>query len=295
MKRLHEKLQAGRPLICDGAMGTFLQKKGLRPGECPELWCLERPEDVKAIHRAYREAGSDIVECNSFGGTRYKLEAFGLADRVAEINRAAAALAREIAGEDQLVLGSAGPTGQFMAPLGLATEDDMVAAFAEQMTALQDGGADCVILETMTALEEALAAVRAVRENTDLAVMVSFTFDPQANGGYATMMGVRPESFAEAALEAGVDVIGANCGTGPDHMIEIVGQLRAAALDAPIIAMPNAGMPVLEGGETVFKETPEEMAAKAPRLVEAGATIVGGCCGTGPEHIAAMRKAVLDA
>lgn len=295
MRTLMERLGQGKVVICDGAMGTMLQRKGLKPGECPELWCVERAGDIADIHRAYREAGSDIVECNSFGGTRYKLQAFGLEERVAEINRAAAVVAREVAADTQQVLGSVGPTGQFMAPLGTVREEDMVEAFREQVVALEAGGADCAIVETMTSLEEALAAVRAIREHTSLTVIVSFSFDPQANGGYATMMGVRPESFAEAAVEAGADIIGANCGTGPEHMIEIVSQLRDAAPDIPLIAMPNAGMPVLEHGETVFKQTPEQMAEAAPRLVEAGASIIGGCCGTGPEHIAAIRRAVLGA
>ncbi len=293
MKNMMERLNAGEILFCDGAMGTFLQDKGLKPGECPELWCIERADDIRDIHRQYRQAGSDIVECNSFGGSRYKLKHYGLDDRAAEINQAAAAVAREVAGEDQYVLGSAGPTGEFMAPLGLETEENFYDAFREQITAFEAGGADAVIIETMTALEEAAVAVKAAKENTKLVVMASFTFDPQVHGGYASMMGVTPEKFAETIIEAGADIIGANCGTGPDHMINVVKLLRAAAPDMPIIAMPNAGMPVIENGQTVFKETPEAMASKAPLLVEASANIVGGCCGTGPEHIAAMKKAIL--
>ncbi len=293
MQNILEKLKSGQILFCDGAMGTFLQAKGLKPGECPELWCVERPDDVRDIHRQYRQAGSDIVECNSFGGSRYKLKHYDLADRAGEINQAAAAVAREVAGDDQYVLGSAGPTGEFMAPLGLETEENFYEAFREQITAFEAGGADAVIIETMTALEEAAVAVRAAKENTNLVVMASFTFDPQKGGGYASMMGVTPEKFAEAIIEAGADIIGTNCGTGPDHMIEIVKILRATAPDMPIIAMANAGMPVIENGQTVFKETPEAMASKAPLLVAAGANIIGGCCGTGPAHIAAMKKAVL--
>jgi len=293
MDKILDRLKAGEVLVCDGAMGTFLQAKGLEPGTCPELWCLERADAVRDIHAQYRAAGSDIVETNSFGGTRYKLQLYGLAAQTVEINRAAAALAREVAGDSQYVLGSVGPTGEFMAPLGSETEADFYAAFSEQVIALEQGGADLVIIESMTAVEEAAAAVRAAKENTALTVIVSFTFDPRIDGGYASMMGVTPARFAAELTAAGADIIGTNCGTGPDHMIEVVRLLRAAAApEIPVLAMPNAGMPELENGVTVFRATPAEVGAKARALVAAGAGIVGGCCGTGPAHIAAICQAV---
>jgi 5-methyltetrahydrofolate--homocysteine methyltransferase len=292
MRSMLDRLAAGEILICDGAMGTLLQARGLQPGECPELWCVERPDDVRDVHRAYRAAGSDIAECNSFGGSRYKLRHYGLEGRATEINRAAAAVARDVAGTTQHVLGSVGPTGEFMEPYGSETEQAFVDAFVEQIAALRDGGADAVILETMTGVEEVAAAIRAARDVGDLAVLASFTFAPQAGGGYATMMGVTPEQAAERAVTAGADVVGANCGTGPGPMVEVIRRMRAAVSGVPILAMPNAGMPVLEEGRTVFRETPQQMADSARRLVEAGATIIGGCCGTTAAHIRAMREAV---
>jgi len=291
MQGLLERVRAGEILLCDGAMGTMLQDRGLEPGTCPELWCLERPDDVVAIHQAYREAGSDMVECNSFGATAYKLSHYGLVDRCREINAAAARLARSVAGDSQYVLGSMGPTGAMLEPYGDETEADFHVAFAEQAAGLQEGGADAVIIETMTALEEALVALQAVRDAaSDLVCIASMTFDPVATGGYATMMGVRPEAFAEACLEAGADVIATNCGTGIDDMARILQALRVVTGDhVPLMAMPNAGMPVMEQGKTVFRETPDQMARKVGLLLEAGARIIGGCCGTSPAHIAAIR------
>ena len=290
MERL-ENRAAGSILVCDGAMGTELQRRGLVAGECPELWCVEKPELVREIHQAYRDAGSGIVETNTFCASGYKLKKFGLEERVAEICRAGAALARSVAGDTQYVLASMGPTGEFMQPLGLETEESFYAAFAVQARAFGEGGADAVIVETMTGIEECCVGIRAVRENTGLTCIASFTFDPLADGRYASMMGVFPDQFAEQALAAGAHIVGSNCGLGPDHMVAIVRQIRKAAGDAPILAMPNAGMPVLVDGSTLFPEDPETFASKAAALVEAGASIIGGCCGTTPAHIAALARA----
>lgn len=288
MQRLEERARDG-VLICDGGMGTQLQALGLPAGACPEAWCLEYPDRVRSVHQAYRDAGSAIVETNTFGGNRYKLSHYGLEGEAETLNRTGAALARQVAGDTQYVMASMGPTGMFMEPYGEETEASFYAAFAAQAKAFEAGGADAVIVETMMAIEECCVAVRAVRENTGLTCLASFTFDPQPGGGYASMMGVTPEQFAEQALAAGAHIVGSNCGTGADHMIAVIARLRAVT-PVPLIAMPNAGMPELVNGETVFPETPEEMAVKAVRLAEAGASIIGGCCGTTPAHIAAIAR-----
>ena len=277
-------------MISDGAMGTYLQAKGLKPGECPESWCITHPEVVQGIHEAYIAAGSDIVETNSFGGTWYKLKPFGLADKVRELNKAAAVLAKQAIAGKGYVAASVGPTGQIVVDEGGdVTPDDLYKAFKEQVAALEEGGADALCIETMASLTEALEAIKAAKENTQLPVICTFTFSPGARG-FRTMMGVTPQRAAQEAVAAGADVVGANCGNGIENMIEITRQMHAAQPGTPILINANAGMPVLEGEKTVFKETPEFMASKVPDLIRAGAQIIGGCCGTTPEHIAAIAR-----
>jgi len=273
-----------KTLVSDGAWGTFLQAKGLQPGECPELWNIDYPEAVFDIAKGYIDAGADTIETNSFGGNRFKLEGFGLESRVYEINRKAAEISRQAAGDDKYVLGSIGPTGK-MLMMGDVTEEELYAVFKEQAIALYDGGADALVIETMTAIDEASIAVRAARENTPCEIICTMTFDHLVTGDYRTMMGVSPAEMVTDLKAAGAHIVGANCSNGIEGMISITEEIRSVDKNIPVLIHANAGLPVLQGTCTVFPESPEMMAAFAPRLAKAGANIIGGCCGTTPAHI----------
>lgn len=288
---ISQLVSSGKVLVSDGAWGTFLQAKGLQPGECPELWNVDHPEAVLDIAKSYIEAGADIIETNSFGGNRFKLSKFGLENRVSEINTKASEISREAAGPDKYVIASIGPTGKILM-MGDVTEEELYETFKEQSIALYKGGADGLAIETMSDLDEARIAVRAARENTPCEVICTMTFERTVTGEYRSMMGVSPAEMVNILLEAGAHIIGANCGNGVEGMINITKEIRSVNKTIPILIHANAGLPKYENGETVFPESPEMMASFIPELVKAGANIIGGCCGTTPAHIRHIAQAV---
>jgi 5-methyltetrahydrofolate--homocysteine methyltransferase len=272
-------------LVADGATGTMLQKAGLPLGAAPERWNLENPDAVRALYQAYLDAGADLILTNTFGGTPARLERNNLQGQVHAVNLAAAQLAREIVGDRALVIGDIGPTGQFLEPLGTLSHADAVSGFAAQAAALVEGGADAILIETMSDLGEATAAIEGARQVTNLPILVTMSFDTKGR----TMMGVKPEKAAQTLWAMGVAVIGANCGRTLSETLDAVVKMRATVPEAVLMAKPNAGLPHAEGGDLVYDVTPEIMAEYAQRFVaEAGVKIFGGCCGSTPEHIRAV-------
>jgi 5-methyltetrahydrofolate--homocysteine methyltransferase len=281
-------MASGKVLIADGATGTMLQAAGLPAGLPGEAWVLEQPEVIRTLHRAYLEVGSELILTSTFGGTRTRLRAVGLDNRVAEISRCAAELAREVCGDDVYVGGDIGPTGEMLVPLGKLTYDGAVDAFAEQADALAAGGVDCIYIETMSDLNEAKAAVQGAQQACSLPVFCTFSFDTRGR----TSMGVSPSQAAELMASLGVSAVGANCGHAPEELLDLLPKIREAAPDAYLIAKPNAGVPHMVQRRAVYDATPERMAELALGFVELGARIVGACCGSSPAHIAAIRAAV---
>ena len=290
MNKFLERLQSGQVLIADGSTGASLHKMGLQPGIPPEDLVLDDPEMVLRLESGFIEAGSDIILTDTFGGSRILMQKSKYADRTAEINKRAAELARQAATarEGVLVAGSIGPTGQLMKPYGPLTVEEATTAFAEQARALAEGGVDLLVIETMFAFEEADAAFKGARSVTDLPIVVSFSYDR----GVRTMMGVKPADMLTHYKEMGAVMIGANCGTSLENKEKVQQEYAACGEGFPLWAKPNAGLPHLVEGETVFDVTPEQMAEYALKYVKLGAKVVGGCCGNLPGHIAAIAKAV---
>lgn len=289
-QKLIDLLNSGTVLLCDGAMGTELQSRGLPAGGCPEAYNLTHPEIVQQIHRDYFNAGADLVETNSFGANRFRLRAHDLQQRVAEINQLAAQLATSVCPDGKLVAGSVGPSGEILQPYGERSPEELADAFSEQILALAKGGADVIFVETMMAMEEAELAVRVSKEKTHLPVVASMTFE-KGKAGLRTAWGVDVPTAVQRLSEAGADLIGANCGKGFDEMLAIVEEMRPLT-SKPVIAQSNAGLPEWVDGVSVYKETPESIKPYAEQLLKLGVNILGGCCGTGPAHIQMMRELV---
>ena len=283
-------------LLADGAMGTQLQQSGLHPGGCGEAWNIDQPERVLAIQRAYVDAGSDCLITNTFGGSRIMLDRHGEGHRTRDINIAGARLARLAFGSaGGFVLGDIGPFGGLMEPYGEISVGLVEQAFAEQASALVEGGVDAVIIETQTSLDELGIAIQAAKNAGAACVIGSMAFDRMVEGEEVrTMMGTSPEMAAEFMVEAGCDILAANCGTGIDmRMAADIARRYRSITGLPVMAQPNAGLPVLENLKVLYKETPDEMASGMDELLSAGVRIVGGCCGSTPAHIRKFRE-VLD-
>ena len=286
LDKIKNTRKTGRPVFWDGAMGTQLIAKNLA-GKVPELWNLEKPEAIREIHQAYVDAGSDVIQVNSFGANRIKLKTGGLEARLAEINLAAATIGKQAAAGKAYVAGDFGPTGEMMSPMGSLTPEKAEEIFAEQAEALAQGGVDLFSIETMFDLEEMKAAIRGLKKTAPkLPVVASMTFKRTARG-FFTMMGTSPEQAIEGMLEAGADVIGANCSIGPEQMLELVRVFRSHT-QAPLIAQANAGEPAMKNGKEVYGVSAEQFAGFVPEMFKAGANAIGACCGSTPEFIRLM-------
>jgi len=288
-----ERLAAGEVLCGDGAWGTQLMARGLAPGDCPERLNLTRPEVLAEVAGLYLEAGADLVTTNTFGGSPLNLASHGLDKRTEEINRVAVEALKPVTASRAYISASVGPTAKILEPYGDTAQEDVAEAFSRQTGALIDAGADLICIESMFDLREAELAVRAVRSHsTDIPLVATMTFDATPRGFFTTM-GTTVEQACRTLIEAGADMVGSNCGNGIDTMIEIAGEFTKHA-SVPVIIQSNAGLPENREGELVYPESPEYMAERVSRLMDLGISIIGGCCGTTPDHIRAIRTAVDD-
>jgi 5-methyltetrahydrofolate--homocysteine methyltransferase len=291
MSAIYEALAKGL-LISDGAMGTMLQDKGLTDGGAPELWNVENPSAIEEVLESYAAAGANLITTNTFGGTRGRLQMHGLEDRLFELNKAGAEIARKVADRHPncFVMGDVGPSGELMEPMGTMTADEAEALFVDQIKALVAGGVDAILIETMSDLQEVEAAVKAAKSVApELPIIVTFSFDTNLR----TMMGVKPEMAVKTLAADGVRIIGANCGRGVDEMRIIAKELTAARPEGVyIITQSNAGLPKLVGGDFIYDGTPEEMAKYADDMKALGVNVIGSCCGSTPAHTAAMKATI---
>jgi 5-methyltetrahydrofolate--homocysteine methyltransferase len=294
-QKFRDLLAEDGPIMADGAMGTMLFANGLQFGDPPEVWNLTQPDVIRRIQRGYLEAGSRIIMTNTFGGNRLRLGLHGLSERVDELNRTAAILARaevKAAGGTALVAGDIGPSGEIVQPLGTLDYDIAVDVFREQAASLIAGGVDLIWIETMSDLNEIKAAIEGVRKvSPSIALVATMTFDTRGH----TMMGVSPEQAVEALIAWGADAVGGNCGNGPDELLPVIARMHAADPDAILVAKSNAGMPELVDMRAVYRADPATMAAYAVQMRDAGARIVGACCGSSPDHLRAMHDALIPA
>ena len=292
---LVERVRTGDLVVFDGGYGTALFAAGLLNGACPELWNDTRADVVRDIHKGYFDAGSDFVETNTFGATRLKLNEYQLGNRTRELNEKGARLARSVRPPGGWVAGSIGPTSRLPVeyePLGDTSDEQYVETFKEQAAALAEGGVDLFAVETMMFPQEVTAAIKACKAVTDLPVMGTMFFQyEEIHDRDRTMWGESPADVARSLLGAGADIVGMNCGRGPDRAIVIIREMRAIT-DAPLIAYPNAGLPITKGDQTTYELGPEAMAKDYPALLDAGCNIVGACCGSGPDHIRLIAEVV---
>lgn len=299
------RIKKGEILVCDGAMGTLLSQEGLESGICGDLWNITHPEKIMAIHKAYLEAGCDIIITNTFNANRIKLAKFGfdnLEEKIADINIAAVKLAKSALREwistaeskkEIYIFGDVGPTGEFLEPLGTFTAEEFIKSFAEQINYLVSAGVDAIIIETMTSLEEIECAIKAAKEavnssirNQKIPIIALMTFS-KTKHGYRTLMGVDIKTAVSKLMELDADIIGSNCGNGIKEMVEIIREMRSYT-EKPLIAEPNAGIPKVVNNRIIYDDTPEVFASAVIDLISAGANIIGGCCGTTPAHLRAM-------
>ena len=289
MKDIVSRLESGPVIVADGATGTMLQEAGLPAGTPPDQWVLENPDPIRDLQRAYIEAGSDLIIACTFGANRVRLKHTGLSDRLVEVNQRAVQIAQEAAGDRAYIAADIGPTGELLAPIGKMTYEQALEAFAEQASELAQVNVDVIYIETMSDLNEMKAAIAGAQQAApSVPIFATFSFDHHGR----TNMGVSPEQAARALEPLGVAAFGANCGATLEMTQGAVAKMHEIVPQAPLIAKPNAGKPHMVGRKAAYDATPEDMAEYARRFVALGARVVGGCCGSTPEHIAAIAEAV---